>query len=91
MLVASNKKAAAYLGWKPEYSGLDDIIQTMDENEKEIYYVWGISREAIEKNPNIEYFKKKGLTLLYLTDPVDEFHMQHLREYKDKNFTGNGN
>jgi HSP90 family molecular chaperone len=67
-----------------ELSSLDEIVESMKPDQEELYYVWGLSREAIEKNPNLEYFKKNGFTVLYLTDPVDEFHMQSLNEYKEK-------
>ena len=40
----------------------------------------------MEKNPALEAFKQKDLEVLYLDDPLDEFVIEHLREYKGKSF-----
>ncbi len=66
-----------------EFSSLDQYIERMKEEQKEIYYLSGSSREAIALDPHIEIFKSKGLEVLYLTDPMDEFVMEALRKYKD--------
>lgn len=62
---------------------LDDYIATAKEGQKEIYYISGPSREAIEQNPHLEIFRAKGLEVLYLYEPVDEFVMDSLRKFKD--------
>jgi len=51
--------------------------------QKEIYYLFAINREAIQSNPHLEIFQRKGLEVLYLFDPIDEFVMEGLRKYKD--------
>lgn len=65
---------------------LDDYMTRMPEGQKEIYYATGENRAAIEKSPHLEIFKRKGLEVLYLTDPVDDFLFEDLREYKEKKF-----
>ena len=68
------------------YTSLKDVLGRMREEQKEIYYAIGPSRDAILHNPNLEYFKENGLEVLYLYDPVDDFLMMDLREYEGKSF-----
>lgn len=58
-----------------------DYISRVSSEQKEIYYLSGESRESLERNPNLEYFKKKGIEVLFLTDPVDIFIMPSISEY----------
>ena len=60
-----------------------DYSSRMKEGQKEIYYISGTNREALAVDPHIEIFKNKGLEVLYLYDPVDEFVIQSIRKYKD--------
>ncbi|NCD24594.1 MAG: molecular chaperone HtpG [Deltaproteobacteria bacterium] len=62
---------------------LDAYIEAAKDGQKEIYYISGPSREAIEQNPHLEIFRAKGLEVLYLYEPVDEFVMDSLRKFKD--------
>jgi molecular chaperone HtpG len=62
---------------------LDEYIEAAKEGQKEIYYISGPSREAIEQNPHLEIFRAKGLEVLYLYEPVDEFVMDSLRKFKE--------
>ncbi len=62
---------------------LDEYIESAKDGQKEIYYISGPSREAIEQNPHLEIFRAKGLEVLYLYEPVDEFVMDSLRKFKD--------
>ena len=65
---------------------LKDYVSRMRDEQKEILYFSGPSREAIERNPNLEYFRKKGLEVIYLFDQVDDFVMSHLQEFEGKPF-----
>ena len=67
-----------------EITSLEDVKKRIREEQKEIYYVIGPSRDAILHNPNLEYFKENGLEVLYLYDHVDDFLMMELREYQGK-------
>ena len=63
---------------------LKDYVNRMREGQKEIYYVTGGSREAILHNPNLEYFRKQNLEVLFMTDQIDDFMVADLREYDGK-------
>ncbi|KAF0151941.1 MAG: molecular chaperone HtpG [Ignavibacteria bacterium] len=60
-----------------------DYVARIKEGQKEIYYISGTNRDALAVDPHIEIFKNKGLEVLYLYDPVDEFVIQSIRKYKD--------
>ena len=68
---------------KDEFISLDEYIEGAKEGQKEIYYISGPSREAVEQNPHLEIFRSKGLEVLYLYEPVDEFVMDSLRKFKE--------
>jgi molecular chaperone HtpG len=65
---------------------LEEYVQRMSEGQKEIYFLGGTDRQTIEKNPALEIFRKKEYEVLYLLDPMDEFVLDHLREYDKKIF-----
>ena len=66
---------------------LDDYIARMPEGQKRIYFLGGPDVAAIEKNPNLEVFRKRKIEVLYLTEPVDEFVMNALGQHGGKLFT----
>ena len=66
---------------------LDDYIGRMAEDQKRIYYLGGPDLAAIRKSPNLEIFRRRGLEVLYLTEPIDEFVMNALGSHKDKPLT----
>lgn len=70
---------------------LDEYIETAKDGQKDIYYISGPSREAIEQNPHLEIFRTKGLEVLYLYEPIDEFVMDSLRKFKDFEFRSTEN
>jgi molecular chaperone HtpG len=61
----------------------DDYASRFKPDQKEIYYIFAQSREAILSNPHLEIFKRKGLEVLYLYDPIDEFVMESMNKYKE--------
>jgi molecular chaperone HtpG len=71
---------------KNELTSLAEYVDRKKDDQKEIYYISGSSREAIESDPHIEIFQNKGLEVLYLYDPVDEFVISSLGKYKDYEF-----
>ncbi len=71
---------------KEEVTSLADYVERMKKDQKEIYFAVGNSREAIELDPHLEIFKKKGLEVLYLFEPVDEIVVNSVRKYKDYDF-----
>ncbi|MEK9634216.1 MAG: molecular chaperone HtpG, partial [Opitutae bacterium] len=56
----------------------------MAKDQKEILFLFGKSRESIEAGPYLEAMSARGLEVLLLTEPVDEYLMQTVREYKEK-------
>ena len=71
---------------KDELTSLADYASRMKEGQKEIYFITGTNREAIKSDPHMEIFKNKGLEVLYLIDPIDEFVVQSIHKYKDYDF-----
>jgi molecular chaperone HtpG len=63
---------------------LEKYSAAMPEDQKEIFYLFGESREAVEHSPLLESFRSKGQEVLFLTDAIDEFMAQSLTEYKGK-------
>ncbi len=71
---------------KDEFTDFEKYKGGMKDSQKEIYYVSGSDIASIEKNPSLEIFKKNDVEVLYLTDPIDEFVFEHLREYDETKF-----
>jgi molecular chaperone HtpG len=69
-----------------ELVSLEDYVGRMKKDQTEIYFAIGAGREALDLNPHLEIFKSKGLEVLYLYDPVDEFVVTSIRKHKDFDF-----
>jgi len=67
-----------------ELVSLADYVGRMSEDQKQIYYVGGPTVESLERLPNLEVFRARGIEVLYITDPVDEFVLNHLRTFENK-------
>ena len=78
LLVESTKTEAG------KYTTLADYVGRMSSDQKEIFYLIGESREMIANSPYIESFRAKGQEVILLTDPVDEYLVQSMPGYKDK-------
>ncbi|KPK28995.1 MAG: molecular chaperone [Desulfobacterales bacterium SG8_35_2] len=63
---------------------LKDYVSRMLEDQKEIYYLAGENREMLNRNPNLEYFKKNKIETLLLTDPMDILVVPQIGEYDKK-------
>jgi len=69
-----------------ELISLQTYVERMAEKQSEIYYLSGPTREAVNRNPILEIFKAKELEVLYSYEPIDEFALPGLLEYKGKKF-----
>lgn len=65
---------------------LEEYVERMAEDQKEIYYVSGESVNKCDLLPQTEWVKEKGYEILYLVDDVDEFVFQILMQFKEKTF-----
>ncbi len=65
---------------------LDEYLGRMKDGQEDIFVIQGDEREALLKSPQIEGFKARGVEVLLLTDPVDEFWVGAVSHYKDKKF-----
>merc|ERR1712096_94624 len=82
-------KLADLLRYQTSKSGanmtsLKDYIGRMKENQEVIYYITGESVAQVSSSPFIETLRKKGFEVLYMTDPIDEYCVQQLKEYDGK-------
>jgi heat shock protein 90kDa beta len=72
---------------KGEWVSLDHYISGMKDWQKEIYFLAGASLEEIEKSPFLERFNEKEIDVLFLTDAIDEYMLQQVRDYNGKRFS----
>jgi molecular chaperone HtpG len=67
-------------------TSLNEYISRMKKDQNEIYYISGENIEQILTSPQIEGFKSRGLEVIYMTDPIDEFWLPSMNEYEGKPF-----
>ncbi len=67
-----------------ELVSFEDYLSGMGEGQEEVYYLSGSAREAIENGPHMEFFRSEDIEVLFIYEPIDEFVMSTLREYKEK-------
>merc|ERR1711913_107162 len=85
----NREKLANFLRYHTSKSGEDMIslkeyVARMKEGQKDIYFITGESLAAVSASPFIEGLKKKGLEVLYLIDPIDEYVIQQLKDFEEK-------
>jgi molecular chaperone HtpG len=82
-------KLASFLRFHSSKSGEDmislkDYVGRMKEGQTVIYYITGESKTHVASSPFIEKLRNKGYEVLYLTDPIDEYAIQQLKDYEGK-------
>jgi len=85
----NRKKLASYLRYHSSQSGddmtsLGDYVTRMKENQKDIYYITGESRDQVANSAFVERVTKRGFEVLYMVEPIDEYCVQQLKEYEGK-------
>merc|ERR1712050_588545 len=85
----NREKLANFLRYHTSKSGEDMIslkeyVARMKEGQKDIYFITGESKASVAASPFIENLKKKGLEVLYLIDPIDEYVIQQLKDFEEK-------
>ncbi|HEY0947476.1 MAG TPA: molecular chaperone HtpG [Opitutaceae bacterium] len=68
-------------------TSLADYVSRLQSEQKEIYYLIGANRAAIESGPYLEGFKARNLEVLFCYEPVDEYVMNNVREFDGKKLT----
>merc|ERR1719348_2011805 len=86
----NRKKLAGHLRFYTSASGdemcsLSDYVSRMKENQKDIYIITGESKEVVSTSSFVERLKKRGLEVVYMTEPIDEYVVQQLKEFEGKN------
>jgi len=86
----NRKKLASLLRFHTSASGdepcsLGDYVSRMKENQKDIYFITGENREVVAASAFVERLKKRGFEVVYMTEPIDEYVVQQLKEYEGKN------
>lgn len=66
-----------------ELFSLEAYLERAGEDQKQIYYLGGNDFNTIARNPNLEIFRKKGIEVFYLEDPMDEIVLSNLAKFSD--------
>ena len=65
---------------------LEDYVGRMNEGQEEIFYISGEDAETLKSSPQIEGFKSRGVEVLLMTDPIDEFWLPMVHVFNEKSF-----
>ncbi|KAH8264998.1 hypothetical protein KR038_012059 [Drosophila bunnanda] len=67
-----------------DFCSLSDYVSRMKENQKHVYFITGESKDQVSNSAFVERVKARGFEVVYMTEPIDEYVIQHLKEYKGK-------
>ncbi|KAH8350082.1 hypothetical protein KR084_012869 [Drosophila pseudotakahashii] len=67
-----------------DFCSLSDYVSRMKESQKHIYFITGESKDQVSNSAFVERVKVRGFEVVYMTEPIDEYVIQHLKEYKGK-------
>ncbi|CAL1278725.1 unnamed protein product [Larinioides sclopetarius] len=85
----NRKKLAEFLRYYTsisgdEYCSLKDYVSRMKENQKSIYFITGENKDQVANSAFVERVRKRGFEVIYMTEPIDEYCVQQLKEYDGK-------
>uniref|UniRef100_A0A3Q0SCM5 Heat shock protein 90, alpha (cytosolic), class B member 1 n=1 Tax=Amphilophus citrinellus TaxID=61819 RepID=A0A3Q0SCM5_AMPCI len=85
----NRKKLSELLRYHSSQSGdettsLSEYVTRMKENQKSIYYITGESKDQVANSAFVERVRKRGFEVLYMTEPIDEYCIQQLKEFDGK-------
>jgi molecular chaperone HtpG len=69
-----------------KWVSLADYVARMSPDQSDIYYITGDSPAALMNSPHLEALKEKGIEVLLMTDPIDEWVIRDLHEFEKKTF-----
>merc|ERR1719395_496844 len=86
---ANRTRLAKLLRYATSKSGdkeisLEDYVANMKEDQKNIYYISGEDKDSLMKSPSVEKLLAKDIEIIFMTDSVDEYTVQHLTEFEGK-------
>nr|ADG03469.1 heat shock protein 90 [Bemisia tabaci] len=86
----NRKKLADLLRYQTSATGdnvcsFKDYVARMKENQKHIYYITGESKDQVANSSSVERVKKRGFEVIYMTEPIDEYVVQQMKDYDGKN------
>jgi molecular chaperone HtpG len=67
-----------------EQTSFKEYVSRMKENQKDIYYITGESKDVVASSSFVEQVKKRGFEVIYMTEPIDEYCVQQLKEFDGK-------
>lgn len=88
----NRKKLADLLRFHTSASGdemcsLKDYVSRMKENQTHIYFITGESKDQVSNSSFVERVKKRGFEVIYMTEPIDEYVVQQMKDYDGKTLT----
>merc|ERR1719421_606918 len=86
---ANRTRLAKLLRYSTSKSGakeisLEDYVANMKDDQKNIYYISGEDKDSLMKSPSVEKLLAKDIEIIFMTDSVDEYTVQHLTEFEGK-------
>merc|ERR1719160_2326602 len=86
---ANRTRLAKLLRYATSKSGdkeisLEDYVANMKDDQKNIYYISGEDKDSLMKSPSVEKLLAKDIEIIFMTDSVDEYTVQHLTEFEGK-------